>query len=107
MPIRLYRAVRRVEYDDMQACGRLRLAEGLEVKYFTASFPEVHRYIELAEHAFRDGPYAVVYADLPEAEWPLVERLPVDGGIVAIVLRESQLEKLGPPRVMGRLPWRV
>ena len=93
--VHLYRAVRPAELADIYRYGCLRTPPGITVKYFTLSWLEAIRYADLAQTAFKDGPYTVVCVRVG-VDYPTEAEGVVDRGIRAVLLSTAQLDGLVP-----------
>jgi hypothetical protein len=93
----IYRAVRDPELKQIERTGRFENPEGLEVKYFAETKAGAQQYGNMAEKAFKDGPYTIVETTIPESLLTAETTVVVDSGISTVVVRTEQLPQLSSP----------
>ena len=101
--MRLFRAVRDAEREDLLAKGHLRNPVGYEVKYFTKTGEEAERYARMAEQAYQDGPYHLVQAEIDDV-WVTDDMIvDVDAGLGAVILPDDLLQHVRQAVLIGRV----
>lgn len=83
---------------DIQKAGKFNNPPGIENKYFSTTKEGAQQYGDMAQKAFKDGPYSVVETSIPTNQIAKDMQVTVDSGIKTVTVPTDKLNQLTKPK---------